>query len=86
MITVKDIYEFLQTYLSNNNYDRLLALIESKRDFYLVFPLIESINDITNITIFRREERFAIQFIPEHVDIRADSDTIAPDVVVFVNK
>lgn len=85
-ILVQDIYDFLQTYLHEDHYDRLLALIDEQTDFYLSFPLVEKINDINNVIIFRREGRFAIQFIPEHIDVRPDADSIAPDVVVFVTK
>lgn len=73
-------------FLHDKHYDRLLAAIDSRQDFYLSFPLTQPINDIHNIIIFKKNNRFAIQFVPVELENRPDFDKIAPDVVVFVNQ
>lgn len=73
-------------FLYDKDYDRLIAVIESRQDFYLSFPLTKPINDVHNIIVFKKNNRFAIQFIPVELENRSDFDKIAPDVVVFVNQ
>lgn len=85
-ITVRDIHEFLYRFLRQRDYDQLIAVIESGRDFYFSFELTEKIEDIRNVIIFKKNNRFAIQFVPEGLESRINADSIAPDVVVFVNK
>lgn len=85
-ITVQDIYEFLQIFLYSKDYHRLTTVIESRQDFYLSFPLTQPINDIHSIIVFKKNNRFAIQFVPVELENRSDFDKIAPDVIVFVNK
>ena len=83
---IKDIHEFLQLQLKEHQYKRLLALIELRKDFHLSFKLKHPINDIENVTIFMKNNRFVMQFIPKDIENSSNFDKIAPDSIIFIKE
>lgn len=85
-ITVKDLREFLQMFMRPQDYERLLLLLKYKKEFRLPFRLTQKINEVEQIIIVNKNNNFAVQFIPESVASAPLSDTLVPDVIVFVDK
>ena len=86
MVTIKDLREFLSTYMRPQDYERLKALLLSKKDFRLMFKLTELIGEVQHVIIFTKSEHFGIQFIPQHIASAPMPDTLIPDTIVFVDK
>lgn len=86
MVTIKDLKEFLSTYMRPQDYERLKALLLSKKDFRLMFKLTELIGEVQHVIIFTKNKHFGIQFIPRHIASAPMPDTLVPDTIVFVDK
>ena len=85
-ITIQDIKEFLAAYLRPQDFDRLLLAVQSKKEFRLPFKLIERINEIQYVIVSNKNNNFALQFVPDEIALAPLSDTIVPDVIIFVDK
>lgn len=85
-ITVNDLRDFLKTYMRPQDYDRLILLLCSKKDFRLMFKLTELIGEVQHLIIFTKNGHFGVQFIPQHIASAPLPDTLIPDTIVFVNK
>jgi len=89
-ITINDLREFLQMFMRPQDYERMILLLKHKKEFRLPFRLIQKIGEVEQIIIVNKNNNFAVQFIPESVASApmsdAMSDTLVPDVIVFVDK
>lgn len=86
MVTIKDLREFLSTYMRPQDYERVIALLKHKKEFHLPFRLTQRIGEVEQIIIVNKNNNFAVQFIPESAASAPLPDTLVPDVIVFVDK
>lgn len=89
-ITIQDLREFLQMFMRPQDYERMILLLKHKKEFRLPFRLTQKIGEVEQVIIVNKNNNFAVQFIPESVAStplsNILSDTLVPDVIVFVDK
>lgn len=85
-ITTQDLKEFLQMFLHESDYQRLVHNINRKGNFRLLFKLTQMVGEVQHVIVSNKQNFFSVQFIPHQIANAPLPSTIIPDVIVFVDK